>query len=318
MIDFASRRCGPARGAPPRDAPATSRAQRSFRVAHLVVVSVAVLQATPSRLVAQDLAVRDSASDPRPTGGQDLLSRWPLIPIGATFVATMAIAPFDGSIQRALQHPSLQSNASLRGAADAMAYVGAQGPFLLGGTSFAVGRIFGVERLADLGLHVTEGAALAAALGALGKGIAGRALPDAPPSDGPGDFSIGRGFHANSGRFVSFPAGHCAVSFATAAVLTSEAERWRPGLGWKVGTAAYGTATLVALARMYQNRHWASDNPFGVLIGTWSGLSVVRRQHRGPRTVLDRWLLGLRAAPTSQGGFVLSWSPPDARADATR
>ena len=285
---------------------------------HVTLMSTALLHALPARIAAQDPDGRDTSSTARTTGPEHLLTRWPLIPIGATFVATMAIAPFDGAIQRALQHPSLQDNASLRGAADAMAYVGAQGPFLLGGTSFAVGRIFGVERLADLGLHVTEGAALAAALGALGKGIAGRALPDAPPSDGPGDFSIGRGFHANSGRFVSFPAGHCAVSFATAAVLTSEAERWRPGLGWKVGTAAYGTATLVALARMYQNRHWASDNPFGVLIGTWSGLSVVRRQHRGPRTVLDRWLLGLRAAPTSQGGFVLSWSPADARADATR
>ena len=318
MTDLASRRSGTVHGVLRRVVSPTSRRGWERRLAHVALVSVALMHAIPTRIAAQELDGRDTSSGARATLSEHLLTRWPLIPLGATFVATMAIAPFDGSIQRALQHPSLQDNASLRGAADAMAYAGAQGPFVLGGTSFALGRLFGVERLADLGVHVTEGAALASAIGALGKGLAGRALPDAPPTDGPGDFSIGRGFHANSGQFVSFPAGHCAVSFATAAVLTSEAERWRPGLGWKVGTAAYGAATLVAVARMYQNRHWASDNPFGVLIGTWSGLTVVRRQHRGPRTLLDRWLLGLGAAPTGQGGFVLRWSPTDAGPDATR
>jgi membrane-associated phospholipid phosphatase len=137
-------------------------------------------------------------------------------------------------------------------------------------------------------VHAGRANDVASAIGALDKGIAGRALPDAPPTDGPGDFFLGRRFHANSGQFVSLPAGHCAVSLATAAVLTSEAERWRPGPGWRVVTAAYGAATLMAVARMYQNSHWASDNPFGVLIGTWSGLTVVRRQHRGPRSLLDR------------------------------
>ena len=172
----------------------------------------------------------------------------------------------------------------------------------------AAARRDGFERVADFGLHLTEAAALAAGVSALGKGIAGRELPDVPGSERPGNFSFGRGFHAHSGRFVSFPAGHATVAFASAAVITSEAERWRPELRWPVGVATYGAATLVAVTRMYQNRHWASDNPIAAVIGTWTGLTVVRRQHSGSRSRMDRWLLGLSAAPTSQGGFVVGWS----------
>jgi membrane-associated phospholipid phosphatase len=226
----------------------------------------------------------------------------------AAVVATIIIAPFDRHIQSALQSSALQRNATLEHAAGALAYAGGQGPFLAGGVSFAVGRLVGSERLADLGLHLTEGAALAAGIGALGKGIAGRALPDVPSSEGPGDFAFGRGFHAKNGSFVSFPAGHTAVAFASATVLTSEVSRWRPDLRWPVETAAYGGATLVGVARMYQNRHWASDNPLAAVIGIWSGLAVVNRQHRGPRSLLDRWLLGVNAAPARDGRLVVSWS----------
>jgi membrane-associated phospholipid phosphatase len=189
-----------------------------------------------------------------------------------------------------------------------MAYAGGQGPFYAGGASFVVGRIVGSDRLADLGLHLTEAAALAAGISALGKGIAGRELPDVVGSERPGNFSFGRGFHAKSGHFVSFPAGHATVAFASAAVIASEAERWRSELRWPVGVAAYGFATLVTLTRMYQNRHWASDNPIAALIGTSTGLAVVRRQHSRPRSRVDRWLLGVTAVPTTQGGFAVAWS----------
>lgn len=280
----------------------------------LVLLILGLLRWLPPPTMAWAQSGREAdGADSRPEHRSDVIWTDALVPLAATFMATMAIVPFDHDIQSAFQDPRLQRNATLHGAADVLAYSGAQGPFLLGGTTFAVGRLFGVERLADLGLHVTEAAALAASLGAIGKGIAGRALPDVPPADQPGDFSIGRGFHARSGPYVSFPAGHCAVSFAAATVLTSEAERWRPGLGWKVGTAAYGAASLVALARMYQNRHWASDNPFGVLIGTWSGRAVVRRQHRGASSRLERWLPGVHAAPTASGGVVVGWSSNDAQ-----
>jgi membrane-associated phospholipid phosphatase len=238
----------------------------------------------------------------------DLLSRHARSPLVAAVAATIVLVPLDRYIQSELQNSSLQHSSGVRQAADWIAYAGAQGPFYAGAGSFVVGRVVGSDRLADLGLHLTEAAALASGISALGKGIAGRELPDVG-SARPGNFSFGRGFHRKSGDFVSFPAGHATVAFASAAVITSEAERWRPELGWPVGVATYGFATLVAVTRMYQNRHWASDNPIAALIGTSTGLAVVRRQHSGPRTRFDRWLLGISAMPTTEGGVAVVWSP---------
>jgi membrane-associated phospholipid phosphatase len=253
---------------------------------------------------APDTITVDAAAEEPP----DLLSRHLRSPLGGAVAATMILVPLDRPIQSLLQNGSLQHSSGVRQAADWIAYAGAQGPFYAGAGSFVIGRVVGSERLADLGLHLTEAAALASGFSALGKGIAGRELPDVG-SARPGSFSIGRGFHKKSGDFVSFPAGHATVAFASAAVITSEAERWRPELRWPVGVTTYGFATLVAVTRMYQNRHWASDNPIAALIGTSTGLAVVRRQHSGPPSRFDRWLLGVTAVPTTQGGMAIVWSP---------
>ena len=267
-----------------------------------------VFLAIPHRATAQQPVAADTTRIvARAEGADDPVARRAMPRLGTAVVATIVLLPFDRSIQSIIQGSSLQHDARVGRAADVLAYAGAQGPFLAGGVFFLIGRTTGSTRWADLGLHLTEGAALAAGLGALGKGVAGRALPDVP-SAGPGDFSFGRGFHTQSGGFVSFPAGHAATAFASAAVVTSEVSRWRPDLHGIVATTAYGTATLVALARMYQNKHWASDNPLSFVIGTWSGMSVVRRQHEGSQSRLDRWLLGVRAVPIGPGAVAVGWS----------
>jgi hypothetical protein len=125
---------------------------------------------------------------------------------------------------------------------------------------------------------MTEAVLLAASVNGVAKGIFGRALPNVNVNN-PDDFQLFRGFHDGNGPFVSFPSGHTAASFAMAAVLTDEADRWHPGIGRFVGPIAYGGAGLVGLARMYQNVHWASDLPIAAAIGTWSGLTVVARSH---------------------------------------
>jgi hypothetical protein len=45
-------------------------------------------------------------------------------------------------------------------------------------------------------------------------------------------------------------------------------------------------------------------------IGTFSGVKIVRYNHAHPHTLLDRLLLGARAAPTGDGGWALAWSLP--------
>lgn len=68
----------------------------------------------------------------------------------------------------------------------------------------------------------------------------------------------------------SFPSGHATEAFTLASVFASsyEDEAW-------VGYTAYSVAGLVAVARMYNDAHWASDVTASAFIGTWVGKSVV-------------------------------------------
>ncbi|MFI5257105.1 MAG: phosphatase PAP2 family protein [Gemmatimonadales bacterium] len=264
-------------------------------------------------LVALVAAVRPAAAQTHP-GAPDStghsrglhVTRREWAVLGGTVAATALLAPMDETVQRMMRQPDLQRRAGLRRDASILAFVGGPGPFVAGAALYAIGRGIDAPGVAALGVHLTEGVLLAASINALGKGIAGRALPDSVPHDDAGQFSFGRGFHDNNGDFVSFPSGHTAAAFATAAVLTAEAERWRPGNRW-VAPVAYGGAVVVGAARLYQNVHWVSDLPLAALIGTWSGLAVVHRAHAGGSSRLERWLLGTTVT-ASHGGAALRWS----------
>ena len=240
--------------------------------------------------------------------------------VGALAVlATVAISPLDGRTARKLQEQQFQGSDDLQQAARQLAFLGGPGPFLIGAGFFAAGRLSRTPRLADAGLHMTEAVLLAASFTGLGKGIFGRALPDVNVNN-PDDFQFFRGFHDNNGPFVSFPSGHAAASFAMAAVITGEVDRWHPGLGHFVGPIAYGGAALVGLARMYQNVHWASDLPLAAAIGTWSGVTVLartrnRRERSGTQARdLPAGLVDVLRSPSVVSvpghGVGLAWSIP--------
>jgi membrane-associated phospholipid phosphatase len=71
------------------------------------------------------------------------------------------------------------------------------------------------------------------------------------------------------GGSYSFPSGHAATSFATATVLWNR-------LGWKAGLPAYALATYIAVSRVPDKRHWASDVAVGSAIGLSVGQAVSR------------------------------------------
>ena len=240
--------------------------------------------------------------------------------VGALAVlATVAIVPLDGRTARELQEQGFQSNGDLQSYARQLAFLGGPGPFLMGAGLFAGGHLSRMPRLADAGLHMTEAVLLAASITGLGKGFSGRALPNVDLNN-PDDFRFFRGFQEANGPFVSFPSGHAAASFAMAAVVTGEVDRWHPGLTRIVGPVAYGGAALVGVARMYQNVHWASDLPLAAAIGTWSGITVLARSH-SRRDRLDAQARDLSAGlvnvlratsvvPIAGHGAALSWSIP--------
>ena len=68
----------------------------------------------------------------------------------------------------------------------------------------------------------------------------------------------------------SFPSGHAAVSFSTAAVFADRYEQ-------QVGVIAYGMASAVALARVYSDKHFASDVVAGGLLGWVIGKALSAR-----------------------------------------
>jgi membrane-associated phospholipid phosphatase len=61
---------------------------------------------------------------------------------------------------------------------------------------------------------------------------------------------------------ASWPSGHSSSMFALAGSLAGS-------YGWRAGIPAYSAATLVALSRIRENKHWLSDVVGGALFGTY-------------------------------------------------
>lgn len=98
----------------------------------------------------------------------------------------------------------------------------------------------------------------------------------------------------NSGN-TSFPSGHTTAAFSVASVIAEEY-----GTNPCVPPIAYGLATLTGMARIYDNKHWASDTFFGGAIGYFAGKAVVRYHSTQSSTAL-------KILPTvSQQGFGLT------------
>jgi membrane-associated phospholipid phosphatase len=233
----------------------------------------------------------------------------PLI-LGAFILGAAAIGPFDKNIANEIREPEAQNSKSASSAARTFNWIGSPGVLIAGVATYGVGRLGHFERVADLGLHTTEAIVVSAGVTYLIKGLAGRQRPSRAGIDDPDDFKFGGGF--GSGGGTSFPSGHATAAFATATVVTLETHRWWPKSTWYVAPVMFGGATLVGVARLYTNAHWASDVVMGAGIGTLTALKVVRYNHvTSPNNRVNRWLLS--AAPTvspnfNDGGVTLGWS----------
>lgn len=141
------------------------------------------------------------------------------------------------------------SNArSMRGAFSAGQTIGAATTQL--GAAFAtysIGRMTGNPKVAMIGADLVRAQLVSQTLTQVIKFGTGRTRPD--------------------GTSLSFPSGHTASAFATAAVLQRH-------LGWKAGIPAYGVAAYVAASRIQTQRHYLSDVAFGAAIGMIAGRTV--------------------------------------------
>lgn len=134
---------------------------------------------------------------------------------------------------------------------------------------YLAGELAGSRDLKRVFLHAGAAAALATGVTSGLKYTIGRSRP--PVTGDPDRF---RPFSGSN----SFPSGHTAVAFAIATSIADET-----GDSWS-DVALYGAATLTAMARVNDDRHWTSDVLIGGLIGHLSGRWVSKQM--GPVRVM--------------------------------
>jgi len=231
----------------------------------------------------------DSVAAPAPPASlrsrPRIVNRGDLVIGAALTTAAAALIPADGHIAREFQRPGPQSSSALRETAQSIEVIGAQGALAFGGSLYAVGLVLRKRGVADFGWHTLEAIAVSGQVTSALKGLFGRSRPYAAAGDA-SDFDLGGGFGTATRR--SFPSGHTSMAFTFASVVAEETgHRW-PRAHRFVAPLAYAAATGVGLARMYHDKHWASDVALGAAIGTLSGRIVVRYAHGRPRNFIDR------------------------------
>lgn len=121
-------------------------------------------------------------------------------------------------------------------------------------------------------------------------GIFVTVVKDATGRDRPyvnGDHAVWNGPSSGDGRH-SFPSGHSSDAFSVATIFAIEY-----GDCVFVPPTAYALATLTAVSRVYQDKHWASDVFAGGVVGYFTA-KYVAAAHRAPGTSLSLvpWLDG--------------------------
>lgn len=275
------------------------RAERLLPAALLVAAALGAQQPADSGLIPN----------------RKLFLRSDLTVLGSFAVATVAMFPLDRHLASIVRDEDLVTNKTLQDISSGFRFFGGPGPYLIGGSMYAVGRVTGVRRAAELGLHGTEAVVVGQVVSGTLKVILGRARPYTSADTNPSNFAFMRGRRGTD--FESFPSGHSTSAFAAAAAVSAETATWWPKTRWIFGPILYGGAAMVGVSRMYDDKHWASDVIMGAAVGTFAGLKTVRFNHTHEGNRLDRWLLGTASEPArlrmsvgADGGALLMLTRP--------
>ncbi|MSR21956.1 MAG: phosphatase PAP2 family protein [Gemmatimonadetes bacterium] len=212
----------------------------------------------------------DSSSSVEGAGGA-LGRSWIL---GAVAFGGVALIPLDEPIRDWIQAGARQESSTLRTGARWITPLGSAGPLLASTVIYGIGRAIGEEELASAGLHTAEGIAGTAVVVTVMKGLIRRRRPFVMPHNSRAFFE--GSIMKSDSTHESFPSGHTALAFALAAAASEEMYLHWPRKRVVVGRLLYGAATAVGVARMYDDRHWASDVVVGAAVGTFVSRTVVR------------------------------------------
>jgi membrane-associated phospholipid phosphatase len=224
--------------------------------------------------------------------------------LGAGLGGSLALMGADSRIAKRLQSPEYQDNDTYRRIADVAGTFNEKSLFAVGLLTYGVAKLVHAPRTTtDIAWHTTESIFMASATATIVRGVLGRSRPFVTADSDAYDYKPGKGFTELSYR--SYPSIHAAAAFATAASLTAETARHSRRAAYLVGPISYSLASLPGLARMYKDKHWASDIAMGAALGMVSGWATVRYHHHRPGNRLDKVFLGAAPSPTmSELGLV--------------
>lgn len=227
--------------------------------------------------------------------------------LGAGVAGSIALMGIDSRISRRLQEDRYQDNRSLRNVADVAGKINEKSLFAAGVVTYGIARLVHAPRTTtDIAWHTTESIFIASATATVARGILGRSRPFVTADSDAHDYRPGKGF--TELRYRAYPSIHAAAAFAAAGALTAETARHSRRTAFVVAPVAYSLAALPGLARMYGDKHWASDVLMGAALGAVSGWATVRYHHHRTGNRLDKVFLGTPPSPTAAGGELgLAW-----------
>ncbi|OIO01063.1 MAG: hypothetical protein COX65_09070 [Elusimicrobia bacterium CG_4_10_14_0_2_um_filter_56_8] len=189
-----------------------------------------------------------------------------LLLLGALAAGGLAVYSLDGQIRHAFLRSKSGLNDDIAKNAEKLGNGGYDAALVAvyGGA----GLLLKNERMQETSLMAAESFLAANAAGTLLKYSVGRARPYA--HDGKRRFTP---FRFKTAR-TSFPSGHTVSAFSVASVFAARSDS--PA----VKGLAYSLASCVALQRVYDDKHWASDVFAGAALGTAVGRWVASRKDR--------------------------------------
>jgi hypothetical protein len=148
-----------------------------------------------------------------------------------------------------------------------------EGPFLLGLSAalYAGGEAFRNNSLRKTGLLSLESYAINGIIVTMIKFVLGRSRPLS--GEGVRTFN----WFSWESHEHSFPSGHSSAAFAVASVIAGQSD------SFLVGALSYGLASLVAISRVNNNEHWASDVVAGSVLGYFIGKAVLALNRPSPK-----------------------------------
>lgn len=140
---------------------------------------------------------------------------------------------------------------------------------------YTVGEIDHDDGLRKTALLSLESLATASFISWTTKMITGRARPYTGESSG--------SFHPFTleSRFWSFPSGHATAAFSVATIIALQS---RPAF---IDIAAYSLASLAAISRVHDNKHWASDVFIGSALGYFVARKIVDLNRPGEKKTVE-------------------------------